>query len=44
MDMEKRILNKWVVFGRVTGFAIGFNISKYTAGIELGFWYIGVEF
>jgi len=42
--MEKRVLNKWIVCGRVTGFAIGFNISKYSAGIELGFWYIGIEF
>lgn len=41
--MEKRVLNKWVILGRVTGFAIGFNISKYSIGLELGFWYIGVE-
>jgi hypothetical protein len=41
--MEKRIRNKWVSYGRVGGFAIGFNISKYSIGLELGFWYIGVE-
>jgi len=44
MSMEKRILNKWLIAGRAPGFAIGFNISRYSVGIELGFWYIGVEF
>lgn len=43
MDMEKRIGKRWLSYGRVSGFAIGFNISSYSIGLELGFWYIGVE-
>jgi len=41
--MEKRIKNTWFQYGRISGFALGFNISRYNIGIELGFWYIGVE-
>ena len=44
MGMQKRILNKWVIYGRVSGFALGFNVDKYAVTIDLGFWYIGLEF
>jgi hypothetical protein len=44
MNMQKRILNKWVIYGRVSGFALGFNVDKYGATIDLGFWYVGLEF
>jgi hypothetical protein len=42
--MEKKVGKYWFAYGRTAGFAIGFNISKWSAGIEVGFWYIGVEF
>jgi len=42
--MEKKLGKFWLSYGRTAGFAIGFNISKWNAGIELGFWYIGLEF
>jgi hypothetical protein len=44
MGMQKRILNKWVIYGRVSGFALGFNVDKYAVTIDLGFWYLGVEY
>jgi hypothetical protein len=37
--MEKKIGKYWFSWGRTSGFALGFNISKYNWGIELGFWY-----
>jgi len=42
--MEKRVGKYWVSYGRCGGFALGFNISKWSVGIDLGFWYIGLEF
>ena len=42
--MEKRLGKYWVSYGRLCGFSLGFNISKYSAGIDLGFWYVGIEF
>ena len=42
--MEKRVKNYWLSAGRTSGFALGFNISKYSIGIDLGLWYLGVEF
>ena len=42
--MEKKIGKYWVVLGRKSGFGIGFNISKYGLDIDLGLWYIGIEF
>ena len=44
MGMQKRILNKWVIYGRVSGFALGFNVDKYAITIDLGFWYVGLEY
>jgi hypothetical protein len=37
-------MNVWFQYGRIYGFAIGFNFSKYNLTFDLGFWYIGVEF
>jgi hypothetical protein len=42
--MEKKIGRYWLAWGRKVGFGIGFNASKYGIDIDLGFWYIGVEF
>jgi len=42
--MEKKIGKRWLVYGRTGGLAVGFTISKYNFYIELGFWYIGMEF
>jgi hypothetical protein len=43
---EKRIgmTNKWFTYGRVSGFSIGFTVNKYFIDLQLGFWYIGLEF
>ena len=41
---EKRMGNKWLQYGRKSGFGIGFDISIYGISLELGLWYIGVEF
>jgi len=41
--MEKRIGNRWLQYGRTDGIALGFNISKYSIGIDLLFWYLTVE-
>lgn len=42
--MEKKINKYWFSAGRKSGFGIGFDISKYFIEIELGFWYVGLEF
>jgi len=42
--MEKKIGPYWFVWGRVCGFALGFSISKYGFNLDLGLWYIGMEF
>ncbi len=42
--MEKKIGRYWFACGRKSGFGIGFNVSKYGLDMDLGFWYIGVEF
>ena len=43
--MEKKI-GKRVYFswGKLYGFGIGINVSKYFSEIQLGFWYIGLEY
>jgi hypothetical protein len=41
--MEKRVLNKWLVIGRKSGFGIGFDFSIYWISLDLGFWFISVE-
>jgi len=30
--------------GRVSGFSLGICVNKYLATIDLGFWYVGVEY
>ena len=30
--------------GKVSGFSLGICISKYFTTIDLGFWYVGVEY
>lgn len=35
---------KWLTYGRISGFGLGFNISRYFMTVELGFWYIGLEY
>lgn len=42
--MEKKIGRCWFAWGRKSGFGIGFNVSKFGIDLDLGFWYIGVEF
>ena len=45
MMTAKRIgKSKWLTYGRVSGFAIGFSINRYFIDVQLGFWYIGLEF
>ena len=42
---ERKIGNrKWLTYGRVFGFAIGFSINRYFTEIQLGFWYVGFEY
>ena len=41
---EKKIAGHWWNYGRKAGFGIGFDISKYGISLELGLWYVGVEF
>jgi hypothetical protein len=36
--------NKWLTYGRVSGFAIGFSVNRYFIDIQLGFWYLGFEY
>ena len=44
--MEKRfgITNKFLIYGRLSGFGIGFTINRYFIDVQLGFWYIGFEY
>lgn len=41
---EKFIKGHYLQWGRTVGFSLGFNFSKYNVGIDIGFWYIGLEF
>ena len=36
--------NKWLTYGRLSGFAIGFSVNRFFADVQLGFWYIGFEY
>jgi hypothetical protein len=36
--------NKWLTYGRVSGFAIGFSVNRFFTDVQLGFWYIGFEY
>lgn len=43
-------MNKTIKFritftsGRISGFGLGISISKWFTTIDLGFWYIGIEY
>ena len=41
---EKKINKYWLAYGRLSGFGIGFQISRYNLDLNLGFWYVGLEF
>jgi hypothetical protein len=44
MKMAHKNFNKfWLIYGRVSGFALGFSVDKFSITIDLGFWYIGLE-
>jgi hypothetical protein len=43
--MEKGIGKKvWLSYGLKSGFGIGFEISRWYISLDLGFWYIGLEY
>ena len=43
--MTQKKLGKWlIIFGCKSGFGIGFDISKYGISLELGLWFVGIEF
>jgi len=44
MSQKKIGKNKWLTYGWMGGFGIGFTISKYYINLDLGFWYIGLEY
>jgi len=35
---------KWFTYGRLSGFGIGFSINRYFVDVQLGFWYLGLEY
>jgi hypothetical protein len=35
---------KWLTYGRMGGFGIGFTINRYYVSLDLGFWYVGLEY
>jgi hypothetical protein len=44
MAAKKVGKNKYLTYGRNSGFGLGFNITKYYISLELGFWYLAFEF
>jgi len=44
MTARKVGKNKWLTYGRNSGFGLGFNVCKYYVSLELGFWYVAFEF
>ena len=44
MAAKKIGRNKYLTFGRNSGFGLGFNVCKYYVSLELGFWYLAFEF
>lgn len=41
----KRVLkDKWLTYGWLSGFGIGFGIYRHYVTLELGFWYVGFEY
>lgn len=42
---EKRLFDKvWFSYGKLRGFGLGFQITRYNFDMHLGFWYIGLEY
>jgi hypothetical protein len=41
---EIEIGNRWIAYGKLNGFGIGFQITRYNIDLNLGFWFIGLEF
>jgi hypothetical protein len=41
---HKKFKRFWLIYGKISGFALGFNVDRYSATVDLGFWYIGFEF
>ena len=42
---EKRLFDRiWFSYGKLSGFGIGFQITKYQLDLNLGFWFIGLEY
>jgi hypothetical protein len=37
-------MGKWLTYGRMSGFGIGFSINRYFVDVQLGFWYVGFEY
>jgi hypothetical protein len=44
MAIKEIGMGKWLSYGRMSGFGIGFSINRYFIDVQLGFWYIGFEF
>jgi hypothetical protein len=44
MTAKKVGKNKYLTYGRNSGFGLGFNVCKYYVSLELGFWYLAFEF
>jgi len=43
--MKQKVIGKgWLYYGKLSGFGIGFQISRYNVDLNLGFWFIGLEF
>lgn len=42
--MNKDLGKMWLSYGRTSGIALGFSISKYQTSLDLGFWYISLEY
>jgi hypothetical protein len=44
MTAREIVKGKWLTYGRMGGFGIGFTISRYYTSLDLGFWYVGFEY
>jgi hypothetical protein len=41
---EKKFGKSWLYWGKISGFSIGFQISRHNFDLSIGFWYVGWEF
>ena len=44
MAVKEIKMGVWLTYGRMSGFGIGFTISRFYTNLDLGFWYIGLEY